>query len=310
MIYPWDIIGHDKQLSALETEITKDQLSHAYLFHGPRDTGKFSVASTLATILLCPNNLCHQCRDCQLIKTGSHPDLIQFLDDGSSIKIDDVRTLIRKTNLTSQGGRRIVLIENLERMPLEAQNSFLKTLEEPPGKTIFIMTTTQLKKIVPTILSRVRQQAFFLVDDAVMKQELMPRFKDHADFDEVLQVAQGRPGLAIKLLSEPASLSAYKRVYNEIDQMLKGNDIVGKFAYIDGLDTDPEQLDLFFDVFCQILRKSAHDFVSTGTSFLSPRYNLQGITQLFEYLLKTRYLIERNANKKLALENLLLLTEK
>lgn len=310
MLYPWDIIGHDRQLLALETEIAKDSLAHAYLFHGPRDTGKFSVAYVLAKILLCPNNLCHQCRDCKMVKSGSHPDLILFKDDGNSIKIDEVRALIRKTNLTSQGSRRIVLIETLERMPLEAQNSFLKTLEEPPGKTIFLMTSTQIRKIVPTILSRVRQQSFFLVDDEVMRRELMPRFKDHSDFEEVLQMAQGRPGLAIKLLSESVSLSAYRRVYNQIDQMLRNNDLAGKFAYVEDLDADGDQLELFFDVFCQIVRKSAHDFMARGSSSLSPRYDLKSITQLFEHLLKTRYLIERNANKKLALENLLLSTER
>jgi len=310
VIYPWDIIGHDKQLLALENEIAKEQLSHAYLFHGPKDTGKFTVASILAKILLCPNNLCHQCRDCQLIKSGSHPDLILFQDNGESIKIDEVRALIRKTNLTSQGGRRIVLIETLERMPIEAQNSFLKTLEEPPGKTIFLMTSTQVKKIVPTILSRVRQQGFSLVDDETMRRELSIRFKDHSDFEDVLQMAQGRPGLAIKLLSEPTALSSYKNVYNQIDRMLKNNDLTGKFSYVESLEGDKDQLELFFDVFCQILRKSAHDFLFAGESLLSPRYDLREITHLFEHLLKTRYLIDRNANKKLALENFLLSTER
>lgn len=310
MKYPWNIIGHDKQLLALENEIAKDQLVHAYLFHGPKNTGKFTVASILAKILLCPNNLCHQCRDCQLIKSGSHPDLILFPDNGESIKIDEVRSLIRKTNLTSQGGRRIVLIETLERMPIEAQNSLLKTLEEPPGKTIFLMTSTQIKKIVPTILSRVRQQEFSLVDDETMRRELSIRFKDHSDFEEVLQMAQGRPGLAINLLSEPTALSAYRGVYNQIDRMLKNNDLTGKFSFVESLEADKDQLELFFDVFCQILRKSAHDFLTDGTSLLSPRFDLEGITHLFEHLLKTRYLIDRNANKKLALENFLLSTEK
>jgi len=310
MKYPWNIIGHDKQLLALENEIAKDQLSHAYLFHGPRDTGKFTVAFILAKILLCPNNLCHQCRDCQLIKSGSHPDLILFRDNGESIKIDDVRVLIHKTNLTSQGGRRIVLIEDLERMPIEAQNSFLKTLEEPAGKTIFLMTSTQVKKIVPTILSRVRQQSFSLVDDEVMRRELTLRFKDHSDFEEVLQMAQGRPGLAIRLLSEPSVLSAYRGAYNQIDQILKNNDLTGKFSYVESLEGDKDQLELFFDVFCQIIRKTAYDFVVRGESLLSPRYDLRDVTHLFEHLLKTRYLIERNANKKLALENFLLSTER
>lgn len=310
MIYPWDIIGHDKQLLALENEIATNQLSHAYLFHGPKDTGKFSVAFTLAKILLCPNNLCHQCNDCLLIKSGSHPDLILFRDEGGSIKIDEVRELIYKTNLTSQGGLRVVLIENPERMSVEAQNSFLKTLEEPPGNTIFIMTSSRVKNILPTILSRVRQQSFFLVEDEMMRHELSPRFKDHHDFEDILQMAQGRPGLAIKLLSDPPQFLAYKAIYNQIDQMLKNNDVVGKFAYVESLDEKDGPLELFFDIFSHILRKSAYDVMLFGTSSLSSRYDLRDIVSLFEKLLKTRYLVDRNANQKLALENFLLATEK
>lgn len=308
--YPWDIIGHDKQLIALEKEITSGKLSHAYLFHGPKDTGKFTVAAVLAKIILCPNNLCYQCKDCQMIKMGSHPDFILMPDNGESIKIDEVRALIRKTNLTSQTGFRVVLIETLERMPVEAQNSFLKTLEEPPGKTIFLMTATQTKKILPTVLSRVRQQSFSLVDDAVMRKELSLRFGGHSDFAEVLQMAQGRPGLAIRLLSQPTVFAAYKGVYNQIDQILKYNDLTGKFAYADSLEGNDDQTELFFDVFCQILRKSAHDYLVSGRSCLDSRYNLRELIQLFEHLLKTRYLIDRNTNKKLALENFFLSTER
>jgi len=310
MQYPWDIIGHDRQLITLENEVALGRLPHAYLFHGPRDTGKFSVAMTLAKILLCPFNLCHQCTDCQLIKAGTHPDLITMRDDGTSIGIDEVRALIHKTNLTSQGDRRIVLIEGLDRMPTEAQNSFLKTLEEPPGNTLFLMTSTHIKRILPTILSRVRQLSFSLVDDEVLRQKLSLRFKENGDLEDVLQIAQGRPGLAIRLLSEPPTLLAYKEVYNRVEQILKNNDLIGKFSYTESLDEDKGQMDLFFDMFCQVIRKSAYDFVARGESPVSPRYNLQGIVHLFEHLLKTRYLIDRNANKKLALENFFLATER
>lgn len=309
MIYPWGIIGHNSQLEQLEREISGSHLTHAYLFYGPRDTGKFKTAATFASILLCPNNLCHECRDCSLIRTGGHPDLIQMVDDGQSIKIDDVRDLTHKTSLTSQGKRRIVLIENIERMPIEAQNSFLKTLEEPPGETIFLLTSTQVKKIVPTILSRVRQMAFSLVSDEIMRQELAARFRDNPNFEEVLELAQGRPGLAVTLLSDSANLAAYKAVFTQIELFLRNNDLVAKFSYAEELDEDPKKLELFFDSFCFVLRKACYDFLKGAEHSLRGRYDLERIADLFEYLLKTRYLIERNANKKLSLENFFLKTE-
>jgi len=309
MIYPWGIIGHNRQLEQLEKEISEDHLTHAYLFFGPKDTGKYSTAKIFASILLCPNNLCHQCQDCLLVKAGTHPDLIEIADNGQTIKIDDVRALVQKTNLTSQGKRRIVLIENLERMPTEAQNSFLKTLEEPAGETIFLLTSTQVKRILPTILSRVRQMSFSLVADEVMQKELGDRFPDNSNLDQVLELAQGRPGLATRLLKEPAMLASYKSVFNQIDLFLKHDDLVTKFAYVEELDKDPEKLELFFDSFCLILRKTAYEFLRGEDHPLRGRYDLKKITDLFENLLKTRYLIERNTNKKLSLENFFLRTE-
>lgn len=309
MTYSWDIIGHEQQLAQLEREIETGKTTHAYLFYGPKDTGKFTIAKHFANILLCPR-YCHQCRDCQLISSGSHPDLIQMLDGGETIKIDDVRALIRKTNLTSQGKRRIVLIENIERMPTEAQNSFLKTLEEPAGDTVFIMTSTQVKKITPTIRSRCRQYSFSLLPETVLGQAMRERFKGHSDLEEVLQMAQGRPGLAIKLLSEPSLLASYRDFYHQIDHFLKQNDLNAKFACVEELDKAERDLDLFFDSFCFVLRKSAYDFLTKKSPSLAGRYELKEIGSLFEQLLKTRYLVDRNANKKLALENFFLLTEK
>jgi len=310
MIYPWEIIGHERQLLALETELSNNNLTHAYLFYGPKYTGKFTVAFLLAKILLCNNGLCHNCRDCKLIESGAHPDLIHIADLGETVKIDDVRALISRTNLTSQGKRRVVLIENLERMPIVAQNSFLKTLEEPPGNTIFLMTSSHIKNILPTIISRVRKQEFLLVDDAKLRKALTERFKDHADLDEILQMAQGRPGLAMKMLSEPGLLAVYRSSFHRIDQFLMQNDLTAKFAYAEELEKDSDQMDLFFDAFCLILRKITYDFMRKTSNPLNDRYDMQDITELFENLIKTRYLTTRNVNKKLALENFLLQTEK
>lgn len=293
----------------LEKELLEDKLVHAYLFTGPADTGKFTVAEQFAAILLCPNKLCGQCQSCKLMRTGAHPDLIVMRDEGEKIGIDDVRSLIQKTSLTSQGRMRVVLIESLERMPVEAQNSFLKTLEEPPGRTVFLLTSTQTKKIVPTILSRVRQQRFMLVSDAVMRPALEERFKDHADLEDVLELAQGRPGLAFNLLRDSGLLAKHRSIFNQIDQFLKHNDLAAKFAYAEEIESDPGKLNLFLDSFCLVLRRHAHDFVRGKNVTLSDRFDLRNLIDLFENLLKTRYFIERNANKKLSLENFLLKTE-
>lgn len=305
MLYPWNIIGHQKQLTRLEKELSKGSLSHAYLFHGPKDTGKFTVALLFAKILICPNKLCHQCQDCRLIDSGVHPDFILIKDEGDSIKIDEVRSLVAKTNLTSQGDKRVVLIENIERMPVEAQNSFLKTLEEPAGKTIFLLTSSQPKNVLPTIISRVRSYEFFLVEDDQIKAALQERNENGLILDEILQIAQGKPGLAIRLLQEPMAMANHRTFFYKIEGFLKHNDLLGKFAFVEELDKDEKELELFFEVFALILRKGMYEKAET----LQERGGLKKLHQLFEKLMETRYLISRNVNKKLALENLFLETE-
>jgi DNA polymerase-3 subunit delta' len=309
MRFNWNIIGHEQQLRKMESEIQTGNLAHANLLAGPYDVGKFRIARAFAGILLCDNGHCGSCRICQNVWEGCHPDLIEIRDNGESIKIDYVRELIGKTNLTSQGAKRIVLIENVERMPVEAQNSFLKTLEEPTKDTFFIMTTSRVGHLLSTIISRVRRYDFFPVDSNYLLQALSERFPGHVDLDEIVQVAQGRPGLAIQLLNSPGLLNDYKKLYSQIDYFIRNNDVVAKFVYVDSIYAETSQIQLFFDTFFRYLRKVIHDYNSDSNVSLAHRFSLAQIVHLFEYLVKTRYLVERNANKKLALENFMLQTE-
>ncbi|MCK5616553.1 DNA polymerase III subunit delta' [Candidatus Pacearchaeota archaeon] len=310
MLYKWDIVGHENQLDQIEREIKEDNLSHAYLFSGTKQSGKFSIAKVLSMILQCPNNFCHTCKDCESIKSGSHPDTILMEDDGVSIKIDDVRELVRKTNLTSQGKYRIVVIENIERMPTEAQNSFLKTLEEPSGKTIFLLTTSQLDQVLLTIQSRVRHYHFSTVDDNILADYLQSTFGQRAEMTEVVTMAQGRPGLAISLMKDSEAFSYQKGLYHQIETFLKKNDLSQKFSFVEGIEKDAEKIELFLDAFTRYLRKLIFDFTHQKDHPLKKRFSLKAIVNLFDVLEKTRYFIKRNVNKRLALENLLIQTEK
>ena len=310
MLYKWNIVGHQQQLLRLEKEIKGQNLAHAYLFSGPVQDGKFSIAKTFANILQCPNDFCKTCKDCQLIKAGTHPDTIIMEDNGESIKIDEVRELIRKTNLTNQGQYRIVVIENIERMPVEAQNSFLKTLEEPPGKTIFVLTTSKINQVLLTIQSRARHYHFSTVDDNLLKEYLKENFGERPEIEEVVNIAQGRPGLAITLIKDSEALNHQKSLYNQIETFLKKNDLAQKFLFIEAMEKDPSEVELFLDAFMRYLRKLIFEYMQNPSHPLSNRFTLKDIVNLFEVLEKTRYFIGRNVNKKLALENLLIQTEK
>lgn len=310
MLYEWDIVGHKQQLLSLEKDIQEGCTAHAYLFSGVKQSGKSKVAKIFATILQCPNNFCKTCKDCKLIESGTHPDVMVLKDNGESIKIDEVRELIRKTNLTSQGRKKIIVIENIERMPVEAQNSFLKTLEEPPAGTIFILTSSQIDQVLLTIQSRVRNYTFSTTSDAVLRQYLHNRFGESFMTDDVINMAQGRPGLAISLMKDENALNAQKNLYNKIETFLKRNDLSQKFSFVEAIEKDPQEVELFLDAFTRYLRKLVFDYMSSAAHPLARRFDLKKIVNLFEVLEKTRYFIKSNVNKKLALENFLIQTEK
>jgi DNA polymerase-3 subunit delta' len=102
LMYNWNIIGHKKQLELIEEDIKSDRLSHAYLFTGPSSVGKFAIAKMMVNILQCPHNLCRTCPTCIQLSKGSHPDTIVLDDDGESIKIEQIRDIIARLNMTKQ----------------------------------------------------------------------------------------------------------------------------------------------------------------------------------------------------------------
>ena len=310
MDFQWDIVGHRPQILSLEKDLRDGNLAHAYLFSGPRQCGKFRVARIFSNILQCPNGYCHTCKDCQAIEAGAHSDTIFLSDDGESLKIDEVRELIRKVHLTHQGKYRVIAIENVERMPTEAQNSFLKTLEEPPEGTIFLLTTNHIDQVLLTIQSRVRHVPFSTVEDAALSEYLVRTFGENQALGEAIVMAQGRPGLAIDLIRDPNVFERHKGLYNQIELFLKRNDLPQKFQFIEAIEKDDKEVELFLDAFTRYLRKLVFEYMKQPHHTLKGRFTLEDLTKLFEFLEKARYLIDRNVNRKLALENLMLLTEK
>jgi DNA polymerase-3 subunit delta' len=195
-------------------------------------------------------------------------------------------------------------------MPIEAQNSFLKTLEEPPGRTIFIMTTNQIDQVLLTIQSRVRHYNFSTIDDKELTEYLEERFGKRPDTEEIVNIAQGRPGLAIALMESQEAFSYQKKLYHQIEMFLRKNDLSQKFSFVEEIEKNPEEIELFLDAFTRYLRKLIFEYNYIPNHPMKSRFSLRDLTNMFDVLEKTRYFIRRNINKKLALENLLIKTEK
>ena len=162
----WDsVLGQDHVVKTLRNAICKDRIAHAYLFAGPRGTGKTSTARIVAKAVNCTakndeDKPCNSCEICIAINEGKFLDLIE-IDAASNTSVDDVRALRDKIHFSpSQGQYKVYIIDEVHMLSNAAFNALLKTLEEPPAHAIFVLATTEVHKIPATVLSRCQRHEF------------------------------------------------------------------------------------------------------------------------------------------------------
>lgn len=163
-----EIAGHEPIIRTLLNAVGHGRAAHAYLFAGPPGVGKETTALAFARALLCASpregDACGSCRPCRQAAHQNHPDLHQVLPEGASIKIDHIRSIQRRVPYRPyQGGRQVFMIRQADLMTAEAANCLLKTLEEPPGDTVFILLANRPQALPPTVLSRCQQVIFKLL---------------------------------------------------------------------------------------------------------------------------------------------------
>lgn len=162
----WDeVIGQEAIVHTLRNAVAQEKQVHAYLFSGPRGTGKTSTARILAKAVNCTHpdksaRPCEECENCKAVNAGRFLDLIE-IDAASNTSVDDVRDLREKINFApSQGTFKVYIIDEVHMLSTAAFNALLKTLEEPPAHAMFILATTEIHKIPATVLSRCQRYEF------------------------------------------------------------------------------------------------------------------------------------------------------
>jgi DNA polymerase-3 subunit delta' len=197
--------------------------------------------------------------------------------------------------MTRQAQYKVLLIQSMERMTTEAANSFLKMLEEPPERTIFIMTTDNIRLILPTILSRVRVVKFNSVSQTYLKEKLTSMYpeSDAATLETVTMLSLGKTGKAVHLMEHPESLAEYLKIYHDIQNFLTYRSIADRFIYIEEMANDPKKIETFMNILTHVMRSKMLEMVGGSTKALSK-------------IDEAAMLLKKNVNVRLVLENLML----
>jgi DNA polymerase III subunit delta' len=311
-----DIYGHEKQIALLKSAITGGRLAHAYLFHGRDGIGKKAAAMAFAAAILCDMKqaeACHTCLSCKKTDHGNHPDLITIAAEGTFIKIRAVKDLLHTMAFRPlEGGRRLFIIDEADRMSQAAANALLKTLEEPSPANILVLITSKPYALPKTILSRCQQIRF-----SPLRQETVAAYLEKKESlagetaRMIAAAAEGSIQRALQLKRDDY-LTDRKAVMGHIAADHSG-DSLQRLALMRFLGKDkkdvPEKLSLLLSCFRDALvwkelpgdqtpaNSGEKDFIQAVTRLTAGDilFNLQTISASIRAL-------EYNANKLLTLE--------
>lgn len=317
-----DIIGHEVIIKNLKQAIRNNNIAHSYLFEGPQSIGKKKLAKIFAKTLLCKSGglePCNKCSSCIKIDSGNHPDFYIISPEGNYFKkeqVDEIQRTMRM--LPYEGVRKVYILEDIHKMTQEAENSFLKTLEEPPDYAVIIMTVINSYSILPTIVSRCQVVRFNSVDNKKIQDMLIHKFnksKEEARF--IASFSNGIVGKAINLAKSDEFKSLRKEVISTIDEILN-SDRFRVFSISQFFEENKEYIEDILDMMTLWFRDLLIIKESGNSEFLinkdkidilnSHCYKLSRnkIHDIIDMIARTKNNIFSNVNFQLAIEVLLL----
>ena len=319
-----DIVGHDTIKEHFQKAIESHKISHAYILSGEAGMGRKSLAHAFALTLLCEKGLiqpCMECHACRQVLSGNHPDLIHVTHEKpGSIGVDDIREQINDTISIRPYSSyyKIYIVDEAEKMTVQAQNALLKTIEEPPSYAVIILLTTNPDAFLPTILSRCVQLKLKPLRDSVIRDYLIGTMHiPESDAELYAAFARGNLGKAIRL----AESEDFRRMYEELIRILKGirtmdiSELLENIRRLKDQDMDlHECLDFmqiwYRDALMFKVTKDANLLVFkeefTAINELSTAVGYEGFEHILQAIDKARIRLDANVNMELAMELMLL----
>ena len=319
-----DIIGHNQIIEHLKNAIRMDKISHAYILNGESNSGKMMLAEAFAMALQCETGgaePCMECRSCRQAKEHNQPDIIYVTHEKPNIiSVDDIRHQLNNDIVIKpySSKYKIYIVDEAEKMNVQAQNALLKTIEEPPAYAVILLLTTNADGFLPTILSRCITLNLKTVPEDLIKSHLMRKYQvPDYQADVCAAFAQGNVGKAIQLASsgefhelKSEALSLVKKL--EDTDLYEMNQLIKQISqYKNEINEILDLLTLWFrdvlyakatnDVSNLIFRDEVYDIKKQAA-----KRSYSGIESILNTLEQTRVRLNANVNFELVIEMLLI----
>ena len=332
-----DLVGQLEVVDIIKNEILNDKISHAYLFSGPRGTGKTSTAKIIAKMINCSNLSsdgvpCGKCYNC--VNFSSSNDIIE-IDAASNNGVDEIRELRENVNLVPSFGKyKVYIIDEVHMLTTQAFNALLKTLEEPPEHIVFILATTEFYKIPVTVASRCQKFQFikFSVDDIFNRLKVICSNESISLSDDILmeisRLSDGGMRDAINLLDQISSFNSNNvsiddvyRIsgvisFDDIAELLlkiRNGDVEFIVSFVEKLDLQGKSVDRFISDFISYIKdillfKSGKDFsgivsnnIISSFSNVSEKYDFDRLYDMINSLNDLAFKIKNSSFYKILL---------
>lgn len=320
-----DIVGQEKAVNILLKSLKEDKVSPSYIFIGSEGVGKKFTAIEFAKTINCinlNNNLesCDTCNTCNKINKQCCPDLKIVEPIKGSIRIEQIRELRREIDLKPfENRKKIYIIENAEKMTIEASNCLLKPIEEPPDYAILILICMNIDSILPTIISRCQLIKFRLIDSSKIRKILLKKIDlEESKAELVSRLAQGSIGRAFKLISDKEYFDRREKLLDYLTKILPGKYDSNFFINIEKILTDISEMDEILEIILlwyrdilvvKKLGDQKYIVNSDKVEALNEKsrvYSQKILIDILDYIEQIQEFIKKNINRRLVSERLYL----